>query len=219
MPLVVLLAVMGAATFLFATSKALYDVKVFQIQNVLASEQEIMLDLLVEAFNPNIVGITVAEMDVNVFARSRYLNDDVLDNGTTELHARRLRWLGTHDHGTDPMPDPTFDPQTMLLGRVFDFDSGLYFEGSPLRRLAHNSTGEFRLPWPGNGTELGVHEKWEKVLKHRFELIVRGILKYQLPLSSKTMTVGINANVTVNGSSGGLDTESDDEVPLVGFTK
>jgi len=219
MPLVVLLAVMGAATFLFATSKALYDVKVFQIQNVLASEQEIMLDLLVEAFNPNIVGITVAEMDVNVFARSRYLNDDVLDNGTTELHARRLRWLGTHDHGTDPMPDPTFDPQTMLLGRVFDFDSGLYFEGSPLRRLAHNSTGEFRLPWPGNGTELGGHEKWEKVLKHRFELIVRGILKYQLPLSSKTMTVGINANVTVNGSSGGLDTEADDDVPLVGITK
>jgi hypothetical protein len=201
---IVMLVIMGAVAFLFATSKPLYDLQVYQIQNVVASEQEIMLSLLVEAFNPNIVGITVSEMDVNVFARSRYADSGVLDNVTanSKLHARRLAATGSHDHGTDPMPsmpDPSSDPQTMLLGRVFDFDSALMFDGSPLRRLAHNSTGEFRLPWPGNNTELGGHEKWERVLKHRFELIVRGILKYQLPLSSRTMTVGISANVTVNG--------------------
>jgi len=208
MTLIILLVITGACAFLFATSKPLYDVKVHQIQNVIASEQEIMLDLLVEAFNPNIVAIVVDEMDVNVFARSRYLKDDVTDMAltTTTLHTRRLRATtsGTHDHGTDPMPtDPTTpDPQTMLLGRVFDFDSALSFDGSPLRRLAHNSTGEFRLPWPGNKTEVGGHERWERVIKHEFELIVRGILKYQLPMSSKTMTVGISANVTVKGSSG-----------------
>jgi len=208
MTLIILLVVTGACAFLFATSKPLYDVQVHQIQNVIASEQEIMLDLLVEAFNPNIVAIVVDEMDVNVFARSRYLKDDVTDLAftTTTLHTRRLQVSNsgnTHDHGTDPMPiDPTPDPQTMLLGRVFDFDSALSFDGSPLRRLAHNSTGEFRLPWPGNKTEIGGHERWERVIKHEFELIVRGILKYQLPMSSKTMTVGISANVTVKGSSG-----------------
>lgn len=209
MTLIILLVVGGACAFLFATSKPLYDVKVQQIENVIASEQEIMLDLLVEAFNPNIVSIVVDEMDVNVFARSRYLKDDVTDMilPTTTIHTRRLRNTvsgGTHDHGTDPMPsDPTIpDPQTMLLGRVFDFDTALLFDGSPIRRLAHNSTGEFRLPWPGNKTEVGGHERWERVIKHEFELIVRGILKYQLPMSSRTMTVGISANVTVKGSSG-----------------
>jgi hypothetical protein len=35
---------------------------------------------------------------------------------------------------------------------------------------------------PGNKTEAGGTERWERVLQHPFELTVRGIIKYQLPL-------------------------------------
>ena len=59
-----------------------------------------------------------------------------------------------------------------------------------------------RLQRPGNKTEEGGTERWENVIQHPFELIVRGILKYQLPLSSRTMTASIGASVIVHPEEG-----------------
>ena len=90
----------------------------------------------------------------------------------------------------------------MLLGRIFEFDSPLIFEASPLRHHSHSSVGELRLSKPGNETEEGGTERWEKVIKHPFELIVRGVLKYQLPLSSRVRTASIRASVIVHPDDG-----------------
>lgn len=239
---VLIAVVLSALAFMFMSNRPMYDVRVRQMQNVLASEQEIMLDLLVGAVNPNALGITVGEMDINVFAKSRHVGGDLqLGSGRDavvavndgEAVARRVRrkrgeqkpsgaksgnpnpWqdLSGHwhspsasghgvDRGTDSKDDMEGDAETMLLGRIFHFDQALSFEGSPIKRHPHYSVGELRLMWPGNKTEAGGSARWEQVLKHEFELIVRGVLKYQLPVSMRWMSVSVGASVEVHPEDG-----------------
>lgn len=203
---VFLLVVLGAVGFLVMSNKPLYGFEVTRIENVLASEQEIMLDLLVGAVNPNVLGVSVGEMDINVFAKSKHVSPinhdgyerlEVLDGPT----ARRNRAAsgGHKDEGTDPIEG---DSQTMLLGRILHFDSALTFDGSPMKRHIHYSMGELRLAKPGNKTETGGSERWERVLQYPFELILRGVLKYQLPVSSRMQSAAISATVLVHPEEG-----------------
>lgn len=248
MVVAVMLIMTGVGGFLFATTKALMDVSVLNVTGVLVSKQEIMLDLVVEAINPNAISVTVGSMDVNLFAKSSHVGDgkgkggDPLDPGDgdgddhdhkhgwwqagkgwrkqkergtaqTEQHlylsTTRIRYRarlpitngGGHvDEGTDPPEDlpEGGDRQTMLLGRIFSFDSALTFDASPLRHKSSISIGELRLAKPGNKTEEGGTERWERVLQHPFELIVRGVLKYSLPLSGRIRTAPIGASVLVH---------------------
>jgi len=74
------------------------------------------------------------------------------------------------------------------------FDSPLTYEGSFWAHKRASSIGEIRLTHPGNKTEVGGPERWEEVLQHPFELVVRGVLKYQLPLSTHVHTSSITAS-------------------------
>jgi hypothetical protein len=210
--LLLLVLCIGAGTFVMALNKPLVDVSVRHIQNVLASEQELMLDLDVQATNPNLFAITVNDLDVNVFAKSGYAGTAALWRGHQSQSAslwtaRREQLLGGRgsnyhtaegvDKGTDPIEDPEGDLQTMLLGEIFDFDSPLMFEPSPLRRRSTSSVGEVRLAKPGNKTEECGSARWERVLQHPFELHVRGVIKYQLPISSKTRSASIDKTFNV----------------------
>lgn len=236
--------VLSAIAFLVMSNRPMNDVHLEAIENVLASEEELMLDLHVGAINPNALGITVTQMDVNVFAKSRHGGSEAywrrhghvppaLSTSESQpvLRKRRRRrqsselterqeasdWqdLTTHwhapaghphhhggvDDGTDPPSDDDLykDAQTMLLGRIFHLDTALSFDGSPIKRHLHYSTGELRLEKPGNKTEAGGSARWEEVLKHPpFELIVRGALKYHLPISERAESVAISGSVMVN---------------------
>lgn len=226
--------VLSAIAFLVMSNRPMYDVKIRKIQNVLASEQELMLDLLVGAVNPNALGISVTEMDVNVFAKSTHVGtgelwrDGALTTSESMSRKRRRKrsqedlqdkggWQdlsshwhapstsgGNRDDGTDPPDDGDLegDAQTMLLGRILQFDQGLDFEGSPLKRHIHYSVGELRLEKPGNKTETGGSARWEKVLQYPFELIIRGVLKYQLPISSRVESAAVGASVLVHPEDG-----------------
>lgn len=219
------LLVMGAAAFLYATTKPLYEVQVREIQRVIASEQAIMLDLLVEAVNPNVLSLTIHDMDVNLFAKSRHAGNEIPPpsnastlralvrankrSGRPRQHStsstKNENWIYITqgvDKGTDTEEDPASDPQTMLLGRIFHFDSPLIFDGSPLHHNAQNSTAELRLLRPGNKTDDDGTERWERVVQHPFELVVRGVLKYQLPLSSRIVTASIGGSIVVHPEEG-----------------
>ncbi|KAF3914959.1 hypothetical protein ABW20_dc0110215 [Dactylellina cionopaga] len=102
------------------------------------------------------------------------------------------------DEGTDPINDPVQEEETMLLGRIFNFDSALIFEGSPFRLEPTHAIGEVRLSKPGNKTEVGGSERWERAMLHPFDLTVRGFLRYQLPLSGRVRTATIQGTVTVH---------------------
>ncbi|CAG7954721.1 unnamed protein product [Penicillium salamii] len=222
----------GATSFIVAATQPLLDVQVIAIQNVLASEQELMLDLNVQAVNPNLFPVTIDDTDVNIFAKSGYVGTDKFwrEHGAEDLdnfpriEQSRRRWqlsqtvrcmgsvnclkeaMGGHtgphandgvDKGTDPPEDPEGDPKSMLLGRVFRFDSPLSFESSPWNHHTSSSKGQIRLSRPGNKTETGGTERWERVLQHPFELTVRGVVKYQLPLSSRYLSASISSSIKV----------------------
>lgn len=208
--LVVLFSIVG---LIFAATKPLSNVKAREIQNVIASQEELMLDLVVDAVNPNVVAVTIADMDVNIFAKSKHVGSDKWWREHNNKHHNQEDWqtikalaAGTHevavaqrtggvDEGTDPIDEPNIgEPRIMLLGRISHFDSPLTFEGAFWKRNSIESIGAMRLSKPGNKTEAGGTERWEEVLQYPFELIVRGVFKYQLPLSSREHTVSITAS-------------------------
>ena len=225
-----LLAILIAAivVILIMCSKPLVDVHVKDIRNVLASEQEIMLDLHVHAINSNLLAIQVSELDVNIFAKSKHVGTSSLWRaGHPQMPSRKLRPRsqrnrvasqelpllrdpsdiishvdGGVDEGTDPIEDPATDSQTMLLGQIFEFDSPLMFDASPVRHHSLGSVGEVRLAKPGNKTEEGGSERWEHVIQYDFELIVRGVLKYSLPISSRLRKANIAGSIIVHPSDG-----------------
>lgn len=204
---------------LFMCSKPLYDVRVKDIRNVLASEAELMLDLRVYAVNPNLVAIQVSDLDVNIFAKSRYVGtsaywrDRSRQDHTEPLPSREYHTSEGVDKGTDPIDIPETDLQTMLLGRIFEFDSPLIFDPSPIRRQSLPTMGEVRLAKPGNRTEAGGSARWERVLQHDFELIVRGVLKYSTPITSALRSASIGGSVLVHAGGGDEDTDSHPKVP------
>lgn len=213
MTVMVILVLLGVAGFLFATTKPLTDAHIVEINNVLASEQEIMLDLEVEATNPNIATITITNVDFIISARTHDSNDDNEWYTKRLGHSRHpLRNHGPlrsseaeHDLSINkwipPWDDEPDDKQTLTLGRVVHMDSTLSFVGTPFRYIPSNSTGELRLEKPGKGIDEGI-DRWKKMLKHPFELIVRGIVKYDLPLNSKELTISVRGGVLVHPEEG-----------------
>ncbi|KAI9683640.1 MAG: hypothetical protein M1829_004945 [Trizodia sp. TS-e1964] len=213
----IFLVLFSGALWLFATANPLAEVEVQRIQNVLASEQELMLDLVVMAINPNILSVAVSDLDINVFAKSKYVPKIKLSQASDPFSRmdwekrRKSKFLPSQqdsdyniqdDPPGDLIPDPKHDPQTMLLGRILEFDSALSFQGSPFRHSSDFSIGEVRLAKPGNKTEDGGSKRWEQIVRHPFELIIRGVLKYQLPLSTRVRTAPIGARVSVHPESG-----------------
>jgi hypothetical protein len=210
------LVVIAAVFFVFASNRPLQDVKIYRIHNVLASEQELMFDLLVGATNPNTLAISIGAMDVNVFAKSRHVGVGHVEPAPSTRQRRRGQtppdynpnpsqdsdghWLNPDDPHHDS--DSETDAQTMLLGRIFNFDQALLFPASPLTSSEHKASGQLRLTKPGNKTEAGGSARWEEVIQYPFELIVRGVLKYQLPISARLQSAAVGAKVMVHPEEG-----------------
>lgn len=226
-----LLALLVAAVVavIILCSQPLRDVYVKDIQNVLASEQEMMLDLHVHAMNPNLIAVQVTALDVYLFAKSKHVGTGqawrdqhphgpgTLPQSLSEPAPQKTRpqestptrnapegsiFHTVDDPIDDPLPDPGTDSQTMLLGRIFEFDSPLIFEPSPFRRHSQSSTGEVHLAKPGNSTEEGGSDRWEKVLLYDFELKVNGLMRYTSPLGTKTRSAKIVGSVIVHPGEG-----------------
>lgn len=231
----------GVVCFLFAMSKPLTKMSVLELKSVIASEQELMLDVVVEALNPNLVPITLMDLDINLFARSKYVGSERwwIEHGMprpnpvenkpgsaaiSRYRDRAIIWSrklvrtaeGVSNIGiSDPpakKPDNSTSGQTLLLGNITHFDNPLTFDGSFWRRQLQWSTGSIRLSKPGNNTEAGGTERWEHVLKHDFDLIIRGVVRYNIPLGGRIIAVPINGEVSVPGNgSKDKDGEHDDE--------
>ncbi len=192
-----LLVITGAIGFMFATSQPLTDIKLVKISNVLASEQELMMDISVKAHNPNVVVVMVDSADLEIFAKSPHA-------GTDSDWWRHPEGDFQDDFGTldDPIDDPPNDDTSpnMRLGTIREFDSPLSYEGSFFQSGISVSTGSLRLGRPGNGTTSG-SERWERIIADDFILIIKGVLKYTLPLSQRVRSVSIAGRTTVKPNS------------------
>lgn len=203
--ILLLVVIFSSVGLVFATTKPLVGLVVHDVRNVVASQEEIMFDLAVNATNPNIIGVTISDMEVSIFAKSKHVGTDKWwrehGNGpqgneedwqlveSLDEAGQQVSVTGI-DEGTDPIDG---ELRTMLLGRISHFGSPLTFEGSFFQRHPEQSVGEIRLLQPGNKTESGGSDRWEEVLQYPFELIVRGIFKYTLPLSTSVHSVSVTA--------------------------
>lgn len=213
----VLLVVTGAIGFMFATSQPLQSIQLVSMKNVVVSEQELMLDLTVRARNPNVVVVVVDATNIEVFAKSPHAGTDSewwrRPQQPDSFLARRVQRqddlsvgdgqdVPAHMADDDDESDPPQDDKApnMRLGTITEFDSPLSFEGSFFHDGWSASTGEVRLVRPGNTTE-GGSERWEHILQDEFELIIKGVLKYTLPLSQHVRSVSISGRTTIKPNS------------------
>ena len=207
----IILVISGAIGFMFATTQPLTEVKVLALKNVLASEQDVILDMQVTARNPNLVVVTIDSADMVVFAKSKYAGTD--SEWWKRPQGRDLRRRGLlHVRDDDPLDpplngDPTTNPN-LEIGHIYDFDSPLTFEGSPFHHTHSTSTGQIRVNHPGNKTTPAGSERWGRVLQHEFDLIVRGTLKYTLPLSQKIRSISVEGRVTVKPNAADQDPDT-----------
>ncbi|KAG5363844.1 Vacuolar segregation protein 7 [Yarrowia sp. B02] len=177
--------------FVLATNRPLQNVSVVDITELLISEQELVFDIVVKAFNPGILSVVVPFLDIDVFAKPIVNKDDKDEK----------------------------DKNILLLGNIDEFDVPLRFEGGFFTRHAQSAMGEVRLNDPGvprNTTvdsrvplmlrvpdkdkdkePLSPEERWKKICSEPFELIVRGVLKYDLPLFHKGQSTTVSKSVKV----------------------
>lgn len=206
--IMVILVVTGAIGFMFATSQPLTDVELMAITQVITSEQELMLDMTVRAQNPNVVVVSIEHADIEVFAKSRHAGTDSgwwkhpLGPPKPGSFATRRHQDDEVEALDDPIEDPPQDDSSpnMRLGAITKFDSPLSFEGSFFHGGRYNSTGSVRLARPGNSTAGGT-ERWERILEDEFSLILKGVLKYSLPLSQRIRSVAITGKTLVKPNS------------------
>ncbi|TLD05901.1 uncharacterized protein PgNI_08078 [Pyricularia grisea] len=215
-----LLVVSGAIGFMFATSQPLTNVELVKIANVIASEQELMFDMTLKAQNPNVVVVVVDSSDLEIFAKSPHAGTDA-DWRPAETRPkpsrprpsrRKVRGRGVSGNlpsslaPVDSLDEPNSDQPAddtapnMRLGTIFDLDQPFSFEGSFFNKGASISTGGLRLQRPGNGTEGGT-ERWERIVEDEFDLILKGVLKYTLPLSQRVRTIAIAGRTKVKPNS------------------
>lgn len=192
-----LLVVSGAIGFMFATSQPLMDVELKSINTVIASESELMFDLSVKAHNPNVVVVVIDQADIEVFAKSPHAGTDSEWRLPKDGQNQDGTWGGDKAPHSKDAEEPVDDKApNMRLGTISHLDSPLSFEGSFFNQGLSVSTGEVRLLKPGNGT-IGGGDRWEKILQDEFDLIIKGVLKYSLPLSQRVRSVAISGRTTI----------------------
>jgi hypothetical protein len=193
-----LLVITGAIGFMFATSQPMTNIEIVTIQNVVTSEQLLMFDVTVNAHNPNIVAVTIDRANVEIFAKSEHAGTDS-DWWKTPDGSDKLKTLD------DPVNDPPTDGDddsrpNILLGRITEFDSPLRFEGSLFHQGTSSDTGGMQLASPGNSTSGGT-KRWDLIYQNEFDLIIKGVLKYSLPLSAQVRSATVSGRTTVKPNS------------------
>ncbi|KAM0555011.1 hypothetical protein ACHAPJ_006359 [Fusarium lateritium] len=198
-----MLVITGAIGFMFATSQPMTGIEITAIHNVVTSDQVLMFDLTVKAHNPNIVVVTIDHANLEVFAKSEYTGTDSdwwarpFPHGPDDL--RILDDPANDPPLDDPDPDDDLRPN-VLLGRITEFDSPLTFEGSLFHQGTSSSTGEMQLQYPLNGTAGGAR-RWERIYQNEFDLIVKGVVKYTLPMSARIRSATVSGRKAVSPNS------------------
>ncbi|KJZ76281.1 hypothetical protein HIM_04363 [Hirsutella minnesotensis 3608] len=198
-----LLVITGAIGFMFATSQPMNGIEIVSIGNVVTSEQVLIYDLTIKAHNPNIVVVTIDHANLEIFAKSKFADPDSKRRKHHDRDGVRAQ--------DDPVNDPPLGPgdgndndsdnrPNILLGRVTVFDSPLTFEGSLFHQGSSSSTGQMQLPNPGNNTVDGT-DRWSSIYQHEFDLIVKGVVKYSLPLSAHVRTATVAGRTLVKPNS------------------
>ncbi|KAG2731287.1 hypothetical protein G9P44_005703 [Scheffersomyces stipitis] len=195
--ILVILAIGFVMGFVLATTKDLTKVSITSIENAVVSQDELVFNIVVEAFNPGWFTVEIEDVNLDLFAKSGYLPD---------ASVQSLEEGGLDDE----MSSLANGVETVLLGTVYTLESPMSFKGGFFSRESVIQSGEIKLLTPGknlttlnnfakgkkghngNSTEPDNSKKWEIISKNPFDLVVRGILMYTLPMGKDTRSVVVD---------------------------
>lgn len=208
--------VFGAAclmALIFATSKPLEHVSVSKIFDVLVSDEELAFEIVVEASNPGFFAVDISTIDIDVFARSEFVDtlikiSDASDSNSID-NFDSSDAVTQDNASTLEVSEKPKKEHTMLLGNVGEFEVPLSFEGSLFHHHVLKTVGDIKLSNPGRNTtgsdgssssesdfDLG-QKRWAKINTHPFDLIIRGALRYELQFGREKL-VSVEKSVRVN---------------------
>lgn len=205
--LMIILVISAFLGFMFATTQPLTDVKIVALKDILASEQDVIFDVKVAAKNPNVASVTIDTTDLVIFAKSQYAGTDA-EWWTRPQAPKVLRRVTRRDNDLSDSPDGPGNNPNLEIGHVFHLYSPLVFDGSPFKHGRSESTGQIRISHPGNHTIPAGSKRWGNVLQHEFDLIVRGTLKYTLPLSHRVRSISVEGRAAVKPNSADDDPDT-----------
>lgn len=201
--------------FLLATSKPLDSLQVEEIFDIIISDQELAFDMSIQAINPGYLAVDIYNTDLDIFAKSSHLNngddDDEppSDPWTSSVTSAHTLLLGNVKHFNAPVTfeggffnkvvqSSVGDVKLMNPGKnvTGDDKGGNNGGGSNTTTalfMSNNSNGDD----DDDDLDSG-QKKWVRLSSYPFELIVRGILKYNLMLGRGQRTVSIVQTVHVD---------------------
>lgn len=187
------------AGFLLATTKDLQSVSVTSVKDVVVSYDELAFDLYVEAFNPGFMSVLVEHVELDVFAKTEFLKTQSAYNNIPVV---------IDDGNNDDALTQNIPPliETILLGSVTKLEVPLVFESGLFNRNHTLAKGSVKLLHPGqNSTEEYKNpklendsEKWRDIIKHPFDLILKGRLKYELPFFGSKRSVSVTKTISID---------------------
>ncbi|KAA8916268.1 hypothetical protein TRICI_001550 [Trichomonascus ciferrii] len=212
-----ILCILGAGFvlgFLLASSKPLDTLEVEEIFDIIISDQELAFDMSLEAINPGFLAVDIFKTDLDVFARSPYAKDEpdeaLADNDAASSHTLLL---GNVQHFNAPVTfeggffnkvvqSAVGDVKLMNPGKnVTDDDDD---NGGTNRTLTTtitqaNDTPPYDIYENNSDSDLDSgQKKWVRLSSHPFDLIVRGILRYDLLFGRGQRTVSVVKSVHVD---------------------
>ena len=185
-------------------NNTLVDFEVVDLENVLVSDEVLLLDIKSRASNVNLQDISIWDLGLDLFLVTNESNlmeeggDEGKEDGTPELVLSEKKDI------------------TILLGNSDKFLTPLKFIGLLNLRtwsdvwhkwkdisqvLPTHSGAQLKLYQPGKGfvyqgKELS-HEQWLKILNSKYKIILRGNLKYSLPLVWQDQFISISTEIEI----------------------
>ena len=195
-----LILTMITVGFVFQTSRSLENVTLHNVTNIVVSQEELIMDILVEAGNPNILPVLVGDhIAIDIFARSDHFDDK-------PQHQRMARGLPAWPPWNPDTPSSprTKPPQnvtegtSILLGTIHSLEAPLSFPPTSFKREQFTiQKGQMKLVGPAVNATDGP-EKWKKCILFDFELILRGTMKYHAPVGGRERAVAVEWRGTVD---------------------
>lgn len=185
-------------------NNTLVDFEVVDLDNILVSDEILLLDITSRASNVNLQDISIWDMGLDVFLVTDESN--LIEGG------------GDDDAGGEEgeLPHPIDKDITILLGNSDKFLTPLRFIGllnlptwsevwekwrNTVKVKPTHSEAQLKLYEPGksfvyNGKELS-HKQWLRILNSKYKIILRGNLKYSLPLVWQDQFISISTEIEV----------------------
>lgn len=197
--LMLLIVLSGAVGFIYATTQPLLDVEILALNDLYASDRVLVFDLVVQAKNSNLVAVKIEYTDLVLIAQSRFSKDKEYSIKYRSLH-RRQRGFLTKYFGVEypQLGDYPAANTNLELGYINVLDIPLTFEGFPFRSIPSTATGQISIKNPGNNTIPNGSDLWHEILKHDFDLILRGRLNYTLPFNQKMKSARVEFRTLIS---------------------